>query len=111
MGQGHKFPGAFANQGNAATGTADQAGYLNAGANPMELLPGAPDPVSGGLPHLAVKVTLAATGGRPPLALPPAPFDQDHPEIAQWVGPRPPRQTELRRNAPHHPTPPTTHPR
>ena len=63
MGQGHKFSGAFATQGNAATGTTSQAGYLNAGANPIELLPGAPDPVSGGLPHLAVKVALAKTGG------------------------------------------------
>ena len=89
----------------------DQAGYLNAGANPMELLPGAPDPVSGGLPHLAVKVTLAATGGRRPLAVPQAQFDQDDREIAQWVGLGAARETELRGKAPEHASHPTMYPR
>ena len=42
MGQGHKYPGAFAQRGNAATGTVNQENFLNAGANPIELLPGAP---------------------------------------------------------------------
>src|SRR4029077_3878390 len=97
MGQGHKFPGAFANEGNAATGTSSQAGYLNVGANPMELLPGAVDPASGGLPHLAVKVTIPASGGRRPLAVPQAQFDQDEREIAQWVELGSARENQLRR--------------
>ena len=85
-GAGARVPGAFAQQGNAATGTQSQANYLNVGANPIELLPAAPDPSSGGLPLLAVKVSLAKTGGRRPLAIPQAQFDQDDREIAQWVG-------------------------
>ena len=52
MGQGHKYAGAFAQRGNAATGTQSQTDFLNVGANPIELLPAAPDPASGGLPLL-----------------------------------------------------------
>jgi molybdopterin-containing oxidoreductase family iron-sulfur binding subunit len=102
MGQGHKYTGAFARHGNAAVGTADQAGLLNAGVNPMELLPGAPDPASGGLPQLAVKVSLAKTGGRRPLAVPQAQFDQDDREIAQWVELGAARELELRGKPPEH---------
>ena len=110
MGQGHKYPGAFASQGIHATGTASQPNYLNTGANPIELLSGAPDPASGGLPHLAVKVTLAATGGRRPLAVPQATFDQDDREIAQWVGLDAARELELRGKPPEHASHPSMYP-
>jgi hypothetical protein len=73
MGQGHRYTGTFAQQGNAATGTQSQANFLNVGVNPIELLPGAPDPASGGLSLLAVKVSLARTGARRPLAFPAGP--------------------------------------
>jgi molybdopterin-containing oxidoreductase family iron-sulfur binding subunit len=110
MGQGHKYPGAFAQQGNAATGTVSQANFLNVGANPIELLPAAPDPASGGLPHLAVKVAIAPTGGRRPLAIPQAQFNQDDREIAQWVGLGPARELELRGKPPEHASRPGMYP-
>ena len=100
MGQGHKYAGTFAQQGNAATGTQSQANFLNVGVNPIELLPAAPDPTSGGLPLLAVKVSLAKTGGRRPLAIPQAQFDQDDREIAQWVQLGAARELELRGKPP-----------
>jgi molybdopterin-containing oxidoreductase family iron-sulfur binding subunit len=101
MGQGHKYTGTFAQQGNAAAGTASQENFLNAGANPIELLAAAPDPASGGLPLLAVKVSLAKTGARRPLAIPQAQFDQDDREIAQWVELGAARELELRGQAEH----------
>jgi molybdopterin-containing oxidoreductase family iron-sulfur binding subunit len=101
MGQGHKYTGAFAQQGNAAPGTASQAGWLNAGVNPVELLPAAPDPASGGLPYLTVKVSLARTGARRSLAIPQAQFDQDDREIAQWVQLGAARELELRGQPAH----------
>ncbi len=110
MGQGHKYPGAFAQQGNAATGTQSQANYLNVGVNPIELLPAAPDPASGGLPLLAVKVSLAKTGGRRPLAIPQAQFDQDDREIAQWVQLGAARELELRGKPPEHADHPRMYP-
>ena len=110
MGQGHKYTGTFAQQGNAATGTASQANFLNVGVNPIELLPGAPDPASGGLPLLAVKVSLAKTGARRPLAIPQAQFDQDDREIAQWVGLGAARELELRGKPPEHADHPRMYP-
>jgi molybdopterin-containing oxidoreductase family iron-sulfur binding subunit len=101
MGQGHKYAGTFAQKGNAATGTQSQANFLNVGVNPIELLPAAPDPASGGLPLLAVKVSLAKTGGRRPLAVPQAQFDQDDREIAQWVELGAARELDLRGKAEH----------
>jgi molybdopterin-containing oxidoreductase family iron-sulfur binding subunit len=53
--------------------------------NPMALLPGAADPVSGAPAFLSVKVSLARTGARRPLALLQATHDQDDREIAQHV--------------------------
>jgi anaerobic selenocysteine-containing dehydrogenase/Fe-S-cluster-containing dehydrogenase component len=110
MGQGHKYAGAFAQQGNAATGTTSQANFLNVGVNPIELLPAAPDPSSGGLPMLAVKVSLARTGGRRPLAIPQAQFDQDDREIAQWVELGAARELELRGKPPEHADHPRMYP-
>jgi molybdopterin-containing oxidoreductase family iron-sulfur binding subunit len=54
-------------------------------ANPMALLPAAADATSGAPAFLSVKVTLAKTGARRPLALLQATHDQDHREIAQHV--------------------------
>jgi molybdopterin-containing oxidoreductase family iron-sulfur binding subunit len=110
MGQGHKYAGAFAQQGNAAPGTQSQANFLNVGVNPIELLPAAPDPSSGGLPMLAVKVSLARTGGRRPLAIPQAQFDQDDREIAQWVELGAARELELRGKPPEHADHPRMYP-
>jgi len=110
MGLGHKYPGTFASQGIHATGTVSQPNYLNAGANPIELLGGTADPASGGLPYLAVKVTIAATGGRRPLAVPQATFNQDDREIAQWVGLGPARELELRGKPPEHASHPSMYP-
>ena len=67
-GQGHGYAGAYARQRG-----------LNVGANPVALLGGAADPASGGLPYLAVKVTLAKTGARRPLAIPQATFRPGRP--------------------------------
>ena len=110
MGQGHKYTGAYAQRGNAATGTQSQADFLNVGVNPIELLPAAPDPSSGGLPLLAVKVSLAKTGGRRPLAIPQAQFDQDDREIAQWVQLGAARELELRGKPPEHADHPRMYP-
>ena len=110
MGQGHKYAGTYAQQGNAATGTQSQANFLNVGANPIELLPAAPDPSSGGLPLLAVKVSLAKTGGRRPLAIPQAQFDQDDREIAQWVELGAARELELRGKPAEHADHPRMYP-
>ena len=80
------------------------------GVNPIELLPAAPDPASGGLPLLAVKVSLAKTGGRRPLAIPQAQFDQDDREIAQWVQLGAARELELRGKPPEHADHPRMYP-
>jgi anaerobic selenocysteine-containing dehydrogenase/Fe-S-cluster-containing dehydrogenase component len=53
--------------------------------NPMALLPAAADAASGAPAFLSVKVTLARTGARRPLAVLQATHDQDHREIAQHV--------------------------
>ncbi len=110
MGLGHKFPGAFAQQGIHATGTVGQPDYLNTGANPVELLSGAADPVSGGLLHLSVKVSLAKTGRRRPLAVPQAQFDQDEREMAQWAELGSARELELRGKPPEHASRPSMYP-
>ena len=110
MGQGHKYPGAFASQGVQTVGAAAQPNYLNVGANPIELLAGAPDPASGGLPHLAVKVSIAKTGARRPLAIPQATFDQDERELAQFVGLGAARELDLRGRPPEHASRPSMYP-
>ncbi|HEX9818954.1 MAG TPA: molybdopterin-dependent oxidoreductase [Methylomirabilota bacterium] len=55
------------------------------GGNPMALLPAAADAASGAPAFLSVKVTLARTGARRPLAVLQATHDQDHREIARHV--------------------------
>ncbi len=53
--------------------------------NPVALLGAGAEPVSGGVAFLGVRVTLARTGARRPLAILQATHDQDHREIAQHV--------------------------
>src|SRR5437899_686696 len=53
--------------------------------NPMDILPAAADPTSGGLAFMSVKVTLTKLGTRRPLAVLQATQDQDDRELAQHV--------------------------
>jgi molybdopterin-containing oxidoreductase family iron-sulfur binding subunit len=69
--------------------------------NPMLLLPAAPEP-GGGASFLAVRVTLAKTGGRRPLAILQATHDQDHREIARHVDLTAAREQALRGTRQHH---------
>ena len=52
--------------------------------NPVALLSGTPE-AGGGVQYLGVRVTLAKTGARRPLAVLQATFDQDHRELARHV--------------------------
>jgi anaerobic selenocysteine-containing dehydrogenase/Fe-S-cluster-containing dehydrogenase component len=111
MGQGHEFPGAYARNALISDATNPKpATFLNVGANPAQLLPGSADPVSGGLAYLAVKVALAKTGGRRPLAVPQATFDQDDREIAQHVGLAAAKEIDLRGRTPEHASQPSMYP-
>ncbi len=111
MGQGHDFPGSYAVHGFSTPGTRPAGThFLNVGANPMALLGFAPEAASGGLPHLAVKVSLTATGTRRPLAVPQATFNQDDREIAQHIGLAQARELELRGRAPEHASHPSMYP-
>jgi molybdopterin-containing oxidoreductase family iron-sulfur binding subunit len=71
--------------------------------SPMALLPATAEPVSGALAFLSVKVTLAKTGARRPLAVLQATHDQDHREIAQHVDLARARQEALRGTKQEHP--------
>jgi molybdopterin-containing oxidoreductase family iron-sulfur binding subunit len=62
----------------------------------LALLSGAPEPTSGGVQYLGVRVTLARTGARRPLAVLQATFDQDHRELARHVNLRAAREQALR---------------
>ncbi len=53
--------------------------------NPVALLSGAADPASGGPAYLSVRVTLAKTGARRPLAILQATHDQQERELARHV--------------------------
>jgi molybdopterin-containing oxidoreductase family iron-sulfur binding subunit len=64
--------------------------------SPLTLLGGAADPVSGGAAYLSVRVTLAKTGARRPLAILQFTHDQDHREIAQHVSLPAAREEALR---------------
>jgi anaerobic selenocysteine-containing dehydrogenase/Fe-S-cluster-containing dehydrogenase component len=64
--------------------------------NPVALLSGAPDPGSGGVQYLGVRVTLTRTGARRPLAVLQATFDQDHRELARHVDLATAREQALR---------------
>ncbi|RPH78111.1 MAG: 4Fe-4S dicluster domain-containing protein, partial [Candidatus Rokuibacteriota bacterium] len=71
--------------------------------SPMVLLPATAEPVSGAPAFLSVKVTLAKTGARRPLAVLQATHDQDHREIAQHVDLARARQEALRGTKQEHP--------
>ena len=58
---------------------------LPGATNPMGLLPAAADAGSGAPAYLSVKVTVAKTGARRPLAVLQATHDQDHRELARHV--------------------------
>ncbi len=64
--------------------------------NPMTLLPGEADGASGGPTFLGVRVTLAKTGGRRPLAILQATHDQDDRELTRHVDLRTAREQALR---------------
>jgi anaerobic selenocysteine-containing dehydrogenase/Fe-S-cluster-containing dehydrogenase component len=111
MGQGHRFPGTYATGARAANATNPKpASFLNVGASPVDLLGGAADPSSGGLPYLAVKVSLAKTGGRRPLAVPQATFDQDERGVAEHVGLAAAKELELRGRPPEDANYPSMYP-
>src|SRR5262249_60264328 len=77
---------------------------------PLPLLGGTPESASGGLPYLAVKVDLAKTGARRPLAIPQSTQNQDDREIAQSVELSAARELELRGRAPEHASHPSMYP-
>ncbi len=64
--------------------------------NPVALLSGVPDAASGGPAYLGVRVTLAKTGARRPLAILQATHDQDEREIARHLDLRAAREGALR---------------
>lgn len=72
--------------------------------NPVALLSGAPDPTSGGVQYLGVRVTLTRTGARRPLAVLQATFDQDHRELARHVDLTAAREQALRGRSDVHET-------
>jgi molybdopterin-containing oxidoreductase family iron-sulfur binding subunit len=111
MGQGHNFPGAYASGARAANATSPKmAFFLNAGASPLPLLGGGADPTSGGLPYLAVKVSLAKTGGRRALAVPQATFNQDDRGLAEFVGLGAAKELEMRGRPPGDASHPSMYP-
>jgi molybdopterin-containing oxidoreductase family iron-sulfur binding subunit len=67
-----------------------------ASLNPVALLGPAADPASGAAAYLGVRVTLARTGARRPLAILQATHDQDRREIVQHVDLRTAREQALR---------------
>ncbi len=70
--------------------------------NPMVLLGGVPDPASGAIDFLSVKVALEKTGTRRPLAILQATHDQDQREIVQEVDLGAAREEALRgKSKPH----------
>ncbi|MGH7277753.1 MAG: molybdopterin dinucleotide binding domain-containing protein, partial [Candidatus Rokuibacteriota bacterium] len=64
--------------------------------NPVALLPATPETPSGGPLYAGLRVTLAKTGGRRPLAILQATHDQDHRELARHVDLRAAREQALR---------------
>ncbi len=64
--------------------------------NPVALLSGQPDAASGGPTYLGVRVTLAKTGARRPLAVLQATHDQDDRELTRHVDLRTAREEALR---------------
>ena len=110
MGLGHDYPGAYARAGNLRTGHlgrrhAQRRAPIRSASSARRLTPS-----SGGLPHLAVKVSLAKTGARQPLAIPQATFDDDDREIVEVVGLAAAREMELRGKSPEDASHPSMYP-
>jgi anaerobic selenocysteine-containing dehydrogenase/Fe-S-cluster-containing dehydrogenase component len=111
MGQGHTFPGAYASGRPAPGATSPQPStFLNVGANPIQLLGAGAEAASGGLPHLAVKVSVSKTGARRALPVPQATFNQDERGLAEYVPLAGAREMELRGRAPEHANRPSMYP-
>jgi molybdopterin-containing oxidoreductase family iron-sulfur binding subunit len=104
LGQGHEFPGRY------ARGETSARIRVNVGASPLALLGGTAEAASGALPYLQVRLSVARTGGRRPLAIPQATHDQDHREIAQTVELGAARELELRGKSPEHASHPSMYP-
>jgi molybdopterin-containing oxidoreductase family iron-sulfur binding subunit len=98
---GHRYAAYFFDKGN----TRPYVERPPTGTNPVALLAAAPDPASGGLPYLGVRVTIAKTGARRPLAVLQATHDQDHRELVRHVDLRTAREQALRGKAEHHELP------
>jgi molybdopterin-containing oxidoreductase family iron-sulfur binding subunit len=84
------------------------ARYVNApptSMNPLALLPAAVDAGSGAAAYLGVRVTLAPTGARRPLAILQATHDQEERDLAQFVGLRTARAEALRGKSSEHEAP------
>ena len=106
-------PGAVAvpiGQGHTAYGRYATDKGKPRGASPIALLASEPETLSGGVQWLSVRVTLARSGGRRPLALLQATADQDHREIAQHVGLAAARELELRGATPEKANVPSMYP-
>ncbi len=73
--------------------------------NPMTLLGPTPDPASGGVQYLGVRVTLTKTGARRPLAVLQATFDDEDREISEHVALDKAREEALRGTPPENGSP------
>ena len=91
---GHRYAAYHVRNGRYVTATSTPT-------NPMALLPAAPE-AGGGPTYLAVRVTLAKTGARRPLAILQATHDQDDRELARHVDLRAAREQALRGKREHH---------
>jgi molybdopterin-containing oxidoreductase family iron-sulfur binding subunit len=106
-------PGAVAvpiGQGHTAYGRYATEDGKPRGASPIALLAAEPEALSGGRPWLSVRVTLARTGARRPLAILQATADQDGRELAQHVGLAAARELELRGAVPEKASVPSMYP-
>jgi molybdopterin-containing oxidoreductase family iron-sulfur binding subunit len=118
IGQGHSAYGRYATDGARFPSSnpldllagGDSPTGRPRGANPIVLLAAEPEPVSGGLPWLSVRVTLARTAGRRPLAVLQATADQDQREVAQHIDLAAARELELRGAAPEKANVPSMYP-
>ena len=105
-------PGAVAvpiGQGHTHGANATERGAPR-GASPIALLTPEPDPVSGGLRWLSIKVSIAKTKMARSFAIAQATPDQDNREIAQHLGLSAAREIELRGAVPEHANVPSMYP-
>ncbi|MBI4608663.1 MAG: molybdopterin-dependent oxidoreductase [Candidatus Rokubacteria bacterium] len=120
IGQGHTAYGRYATDGIQfpsanpvavfAGGGSETEAARPRGANPIVLLGAEPEAASGGLPWLSVRVTLAKTGRRRPLAVVQATANQDDRGVAQHVSLAAARELELRGAVPEKASLPSMYP-